>query len=164
MFSICLSLTNLGSDSFPQVNGVFQPLLASRGGRVHGAGAQVGISWCWGTSGRRRAWPGDLGTLLLGNRVLKHTLINWGWRGDKDREVNTQKMRRTFLWLQSWPCQWDVCCENEMQTFSSWREMTKNISLQCNKAGCSTCSALPNAKLLLFYQLPCFWNCWELLI
>lgn len=70
--------TDPGSHSFAQVNGILKPLLSSGGRRVNRTGPQVRTDWRRGPSGRRLGRPGGLGTLLLGNGVLKHTLINCG--------------------------------------------------------------------------------------
>lgn len=78
--------TNLSANSFSKINGVFEPLLAPRGWRVHRIGAQVGINRCWRASGWSLAWPDGLRTLLLGDGVLKHTLINWEWETEEERE------------------------------------------------------------------------------
>lgn len=92
MSRFCLCRTNLCPDCLAQVNGIFQPLLSSRGGRVHTAGPRVGISRHRGAPGRGRPWPRGLGTLLLRNGVLKHTLINCSQK--KNGEGKSRKGER----------------------------------------------------------------------
>lgn len=92
MSRFCLCRTNLCPDCLAQVNGIFQPLLSSRGGRVHAAGPRVGISRRRGAPGRGRPWPQGLGTLLLRNGVLKHTLINCSQK--KNGEGKSRKGER----------------------------------------------------------------------
>lgn len=84
--------TDLGPNSFSQIDGIFQPLLATGGRRVHRAGSQVGVNRCWRATGGRLARPEALGTLLLGHRVLKHALINWR-RGDAGRKTRCKHSR-----------------------------------------------------------------------
>ncbi|TNN76850.1 hypothetical protein EYF80_012903 [Liparis tanakae] len=62
-----------------------EPLLATEGRRVDGAGPQVVIGRCRGAPGGVLARPRGLRTLLLGDGVLKHTLINCEKRKKKDR-------------------------------------------------------------------------------
>lgn len=72
--------TDLGSDSFAQVNGIFKPLLSSWRRRVSRTSPQVRTDRRHGPSGRGLSRSGGLRTLLLGNGVLKHTLINCRWK------------------------------------------------------------------------------------
>lgn len=123
--------TNLRANSFSKINGVFEPLLAPRGRRVHRVGAQVWINRCWRASGWSLAWPDGLRTLLLGDGVLKHTLIDWEWEAEEERE-GEHTARFWLGWkymLQS--CRsiqhsWDAHCDNWMCKLT-WGRKLKGI-------------------------------------
>lgn len=94
--------TNLRANSFSKINSVFEPLLAPRGWRVHWVGAQVGINRCWRASGWSLAQPDGLRTLLLGDGVLKHTLINWEWETEEEKRRWTHSQVLVGI---------DICCK-----------------------------------------------------
>lgn len=125
--------TNLCANSFSKINGVFEPLLAPRGWRVHRVGAQVGINRCWRASGWSLAWPDGLRTLLLGHGVLKHTLINWDERRRKKEKVNTQPGSgwdgNMLQSCRSIKHSWDAHCDNWMCKLT-WGRKLKGIPHQ----------------------------------